>query len=111
MASLPKDDDEALGLMPFDAGEGEALPLDGADDGSATSEGLEADDEPVEIVIDGEAEPEAQPEGRDLVRHLREVTKAQARELAVLKATTQQQQVTEPELPPLGPEPTLEECG
>jgi len=110
MADLP-DDDEALDLNGLEvADDDEALPLDAADAGTADSEGLEADEEPVDIVIEGEPEPEKQPEGRDLVRHLREVTKAQARELAALRAAGGSAPV-EVEAPDPGPKPTLESCG
>jgi len=110
MADLP-DDDEVLDLNGLEvADDDEALPLDAADTGAADGEGPEADDEPVDIVIEGEAPPEAKPEGDALVRHLREVTKAQARELAALRAVAAPAPVEVEALDP-GPKPTLESCG
>jgi hypothetical protein len=109
MATLPKDDDVTLDLTPLDAGDDDgALPLDAVDAGAATSEGLDADDEPVELVLEG-AEPADAPDERSLVRHLREVTKAQAREIARMKAGSAAP--VQEEVPPPGDEPTPESCG
>lgn len=110
MADLP-DDDEVLDLTGLEvADDDEGLPLDAADTGAADSEGLEAEEEPVDIVIEGEPAPEKQPEGDALVRHLRELTKAQKRELMALRAAAAPAPV-EVEAPDPGPKPTLESCG
>lgn len=70
-------------------------------------EAAEDDGDDVEVIIGDEPAPEAEKSGTDLVRHLREVNREQARELANLRRATPVEEAPKPI--EVGPLPTIEE--
>lgn len=85
MADEHDDDDSELLLdTPLDEADDDEAPPEGAEDEAATSED-DGDDDEVEYAIGDEPAPSGRGDDSSLVKHLRQVTKEQARKLAELE--------------------------